>query len=133
MSKGLLGLFEVSLTMSVVIIICLLLRPYFSKTFKAVFKYWIWLVIALRLMVPFNFVLPTNTPIQIQNKIIEIPTKKQGEELIKSLGTLPSSVKIQNQTRVIENNPSLTFLEIVGWIWFGGVIVCWILAGTKYI
>ncbi|MEG0077605.1 M56 family metallopeptidase [Anaerorhabdus sp.] len=133
MSKGLLGLFEVSLTMSVVIIICLLLRPYFSKTFKAVFKYWIWLVIALRLMVPFNFVLPTNTPIQIQNKIIEIPTKKQGEELIKSLGTLPSSVKIQNQTRVIDNNPSLTFLEIVGWIWFGGVIVCWILAGTKYI
>jgi beta-lactamase regulating signal transducer with metallopeptidase domain len=53
-----LTLLKVSVTVSVIAAALLLLSPILSKTFAAKWKYWIWLVLAVRLLIPFSLSLP---------------------------------------------------------------------------
>ena len=48
-------LLGISVTTSAVILLLKLSSELFSKTYAAKWKYWIWLVLALRLIIPFNF------------------------------------------------------------------------------
>lgn len=58
MSEFLFGLAELSLTMGVVIALLLALEPVFRRRFRPQWRYWAWLLVALRLAVPFNGSLP---------------------------------------------------------------------------
>lgn len=51
-------LLEVSLTMGAAIALLLLLMPVLAKRFSPRWRYWAWLFIALRLILPFNISLP---------------------------------------------------------------------------
>lgn len=135
MINWIVSLFEISLTMSLVIILCLCLRPFFSKRFKAVFKYWVWLVIAIRLIVPFNITIPTfNNPIQIENKLVEIPRDRTVKETVQT-GTMSSATKIQSQNNpvVIEKNPTISILVIVQGIWLVGLLLYLGIFGFKHL
>lgn len=52
-------IFEISVTTSIIILGLRLLAPYLNKTYAAKWKYWIWLVLAIRLVIPINISLPT--------------------------------------------------------------------------
>lgn len=55
---------EVTLTSSVVIILLLILSKVLNKNFSAKWRYWVWLIIAIRLVLPFNLSL-ASPPVQL--------------------------------------------------------------------
>ena len=67
---------EVALSSSVLIAVLLLLLPLIHKKYTAKWRYWVWLVLAVRLLVPFSPSLP-RTPIEItppsQNIVLSVP------------------------------------------------------------
>lgn len=58
------GVIEVSLGVSVLITVLLLLSPLLRKTYTVNWRYWVWLMLAVRLLLPFNLSLP-RPPINI--------------------------------------------------------------------
>ena len=70
------NLVEVTLSSSVFIAVLLLLLPLIHKKYTAKWRYWVWLVLAVRLLVPFSPSLP-RTPIEItppsQNIVLDVP------------------------------------------------------------
>lgn len=58
----LLTLAEITLTMSAVILLLLALGPVLAKRYKIRWRYWAWLAVAVRLLLPVNFSLP-NAPL----------------------------------------------------------------------
>lgn len=66
MLEALLGnLVEITLSVAAVIVVLLLLSPLLGRKYTAKWRYYIWLVLALRLLVPFNFSLP-GAPIRLE-------------------------------------------------------------------
>lgn len=59
-----LNFFKTSVAMGILIMAVALLSPLFYQRYRAKMKIWIWLVIAVGLMIPFHFS-PMNTPINI--------------------------------------------------------------------
>lgn len=53
---------EVTLTMSAVILLLLALGPVLARQYKIRWRYWAWLAVAVRLVIPVNFSLP-NAPV----------------------------------------------------------------------
>lgn len=47
-----LSFFESSISVSLIIVLLLLLAPFLNRRYAAKWKYWIWIVLALRLMIP---------------------------------------------------------------------------------
>lgn len=58
----LLTLAEITLTMSAVVLLLLALGPVLAKRYKIRWRYWAWLAVAVRLLIPVNFSLP-NAPV----------------------------------------------------------------------
>ena len=58
MREFLSGLFAVSLTMGAVTALLLILSPVWKRRFRPQWRCWAWLLVALRLAVPFNVSLP---------------------------------------------------------------------------
>lgn len=58
----LLTLAEITLTMSAVILLLLALGPALARRYKIRWRYWVWLAVAVRLLIPVNFSLP-NAPV----------------------------------------------------------------------
>ena len=56
---------EISLTMAVVLAVLLGLRPLLKEKLRAKAFYWVWLLAALRLCIPFNVSLP-QAPVTVE-------------------------------------------------------------------
>lgn len=54
MTNIFLSVFEISVSVSILIAVLLLLTPLLNKRYAAKWKYWIWIILALRLVVPFS-------------------------------------------------------------------------------
>lgn len=52
------NILEISLSMSVLVIILFILTPIFNRRYTATWRYWVWMIIAIRLILPINFSLP---------------------------------------------------------------------------
>ena len=52
MTNAFLSFLETSIVISIIIVLLLLLTPFLNKRYAAKWKYWIWIVLALRLMIP---------------------------------------------------------------------------------
>ena len=55
MIKFLIPYMEIMLPVSAIILLLLIVRPLFEKRYAARLRYYIWLIIALRLLIPFDF------------------------------------------------------------------------------
>ena len=55
MSDFLITLAEITLTMSAVILLLLLLGPILARRYAIRWRYWAWLAVAVRLLIPLNF------------------------------------------------------------------------------
>ena len=65
MSDFLITLAEITLTMSAVILLLLLLGPILARRYAIRWRYWAWLAVAVRLLIPLNFSLP-EAPVQLE-------------------------------------------------------------------
>ena len=55
---------EISIIVGIAILLLVLLSTKLNRTFVSKWKYWIWLLLAIRLLIPFNFSLP-QAPVQL--------------------------------------------------------------------
>ena len=65
MSDFLITLAEITLTMSAVILLLLLLGPLLSRRYAIRWRYWAWLAVAARLLIPVNLSLP-EAPVRLE-------------------------------------------------------------------
>lgn len=112
-------LLEVSGTAGLMILVLKLLSPLFNQFYASKLKYWIWLVLAVRLMIPVNFSIPM-TPVEMS-----IPDRQM------NAWTTPAPTQ-QNPggTPPVINHPvteappiSLTLIEAAMIIWIIGCVV----------
>ena len=69
------NIFMISLSMSAVILLLLIISPLLNKRYSAKWRYFVWLILALRLVIPFRLELsqaPVNIPAP-QNQTILCP------------------------------------------------------------
>ena len=69
---------EVTLGVGIVAVLVLLLQPLTAKFFKRKWRYWVWLVLAIRLLVPINLSLPSVVEVELpRNEIVVTETIPQ--------------------------------------------------------
>jgi len=107
---------EITVSTSIVIVILLLLSPLLNKNYTAKWQYWVWLVLAFRLILPFNFSL-SQSPIQItlpiQNITYKVPIQIAPVPVIKTDMVAPIAT--------VSWKEILSFHEIIAIIWFTGM------------
>lgn len=116
-------IFEITISMSIVIILMLILTPIILKRYSAKWRYFIWLFIAIRLVIPVNVTLPKapitiNQPerdtIVLRTENTDFPLAIMDEEEYKEVGNLsPSSA---------DYAPVMTVAELLTWIWAFGAV-----------
>lgn len=146
MEKLLSMLIEVSITMAIVILAMLLLKPLFKKRYGVVVRYFIWMFIMVRLLLPFNISFPKAIQIEVptyqQAIVLPIqqlnsetkrvtPTSQENQPKIDSYPTGNNSPVVNNQETSI--NQSLSSWECLGIIWLIGCIISFLFHSSKYI
>lgn len=100
------NIIEISVSMSGIIILMIILSHFLDKKYRVSWKYWIWLVIAIRLIIPFNISLP-NAPIEMtsieSNSIVY-----EKKELVNSNEDIDyDNEKFADQYVAVKTNPML--------------------------
>lgn len=109
---------EITLSTSVIIALFWMLRPLVGKKYVAKWRYWLWLLLAFRLLLPVNISLP-EAPIQITaptgNLINNIPVISQG--------TVYSTA---DHSKIVEKDTSkqtISVQHVAMMIWLFGTVV----------
>lgn len=116
MSEIFLNILGLSFSMIPIIGLLLILGPLISKIYSSTLQYWIWLVITMRLLLPFSpgegwpalFKLPSFDKLIIEAPVIGESTSIKGE----LVNTISSSSEM-----------NLSFLEVIAFIYFVGFSV----------
>lgn len=112
MEELFLSFFESTVTTSIAVLILILLSPLLNKAYKAKWKYWVWLILAFRLLIPVN--------LPFQESPVQIPVP-QGQVL------LPQGVQnvqmVQGITSPIQGGVALSFIEILSFLWLAGILI----------
>ena len=131
-------LFAVSLSASAVIIVLLGFIAFFDKGYVVRWRYYAWLIIALRLLIPLNITLPQTSitiPIQPMHMVISekqitiAPTQEITEEVNKE------NIHSEKVLPALEEGPSSIYIsleKIVFYIWIAGVCLFLIYTFTRY-
>ena len=116
---------EITISMSVVIMIIFLLMPVINKRYSAKWRYFIWLFIALRLVIPFNITLPKapvvvnqsteNLAVVVHTENTSFPVAVMEEKEYVGLGN--------KSTDSVNYAPIITVNELLQYIWVSGVVI----------
>lgn len=126
---------EVSVTTGMIICLLLLLTAFLNKRYTAKWKYWIWLLLAVRLLIPVNLSV-VDAPViinfiteeqRIQDAVvIDTTSKNVSEEQLLPLYWKPIQVSpIQHEinSNIFPWKQSVSVLEIFYILWFAGIVV----------
>jgi beta-lactamase regulating signal transducer with metallopeptidase domain len=112
---------EVTLTTSAVIAVLFLLLPLICKNYTVKWRYWVWLVLAVRLLIPFSPSL-SQTPIEItppsQNIAFEVPVQNMMPSPMFNNAIVPQAAKDLTVARTITLNEILPIVWILGIVAF---------------
>ena len=123
---------EINLSMSMVIVAVLFLSPVIEKRYSARWRYFVWLIIAIRLVIPFNVTLPeapinvqtpmANVYVGINSNTSEFPHVDVKEEMPTPNDDISegNSVVLQESTN---NKNKVPLIDIVENIWMAGAIL----------
>ncbi|NGZ76294.1 M56 family metallopeptidase [Saccharibacillus alkalitolerans] len=123
-------LLEITISVSLVIAVLLLLRPLIGRRYAAKWRYWIWLAVAIRLLIPFNFSLP-QAPLQIErpaatksaqpafaSEALPAANAATGKEAASGLQSEPKTAA----DLLPPAKPPLTAAQIAGFLWLAGML-----------
>ncbi|WMJ88631.1 M56 family metallopeptidase [Anaerocolumna sp. MB42-C2] len=115
-----LNIINVSITTSILIGIIILMLPLFRKNYSAKWRYWVWLIIAVRLVIPFN--------LSIHNPPIEIATPAQSVDIKLTLhkpASIPAShyLMIPQTVKDTGTKESIPITGIFATIWLSGFVL----------
>ena len=116
-----LNLFEISVTIGILIVAVALLSPLFNKRYTSKMKYWVWLAIAIRLLIPLRVsFMPVNDLIEIpvnNYTVIEITRSNiEGSQFLESAMPLIGSAASDGAYQI-------SVVDIALVIWFIGLSV----------
>lgn len=136
---------EISLTCGAAIAAIMLISKFTEKRFSAKWRYWIWLIIALRLVIPFNFTLP-KAPVRIEPPKKEMvftysaPEDRRGitenTAVLEGEKTAERSESIEIVKKVVpaeKKQKVVSFTEALAVIWIGGALVSTFLSTASYL
>lgn len=101
-----LSILENSVSTSIVILVLLILAPILNKRYAAKWKYWLWIVLAFRLIIPFH------RNVSFQQFVIPIPP----QATIPVTPTTGARIPIVLQAEYNQTNITLLDLVIMAWI-----------------
>ncbi len=113
---------EISLSSSLIIIVLLLISPFIKKVYISKWRYLLWLILTIRLIIPFNITLPS-TPVNIT-----IPTNITNfnpvNEPITNGNVIPQAELTEPQlpTAPVPSH-NYTLIEILSYVWLLGAII----------
>lgn len=137
-------LLEVSLSTAPVILLLLLLGPLLEKRYVPRWRYWAWLVVAVRLLLPVNFSLPEPLVELTPPEFTAAPIDTSGTAPTPSAAVpstpVPSSPRpvltprpnpVPPETSGVKNTPLPPLSQILPWVWLSGAlgVVLWNLVG----
>lgn len=126
LNEILLSVMEISLSTGAVILILLLLSPFLQKRYAAKWRYYIWIILAVRLVVPYNISLPVR---QIE---MRIPVRMTEAAMVPAAGAENAAGAAFPVTfRPEEKAASITALDAAAVVWlmvFAGIFL-WHLCG----
>ena len=120
-------LFEITLSMSAVILLLFMLMPFMKKRYSAKLRYYIWIVIALRLCLPFNISLP-KAPVKLDIPKTSVISKNiRGENIGKiiSESSIPlpqENEKAANAENAKKPKKEIPLKDIITYIWLLGAV-----------
>ncbi|WP_051280748.1 M56 family metallopeptidase [Anaerovorax odorimutans] len=114
---------KVSLTVSLVIALLLLLMPLIHRNYTVKWRYWIWLILALRLLIPFNISLP-----QTQAEIIPYLNNMDIERPLQSVSFVHqenNQIDAWQDTEVLSEatHKNIEWEEIILAVWTTGAVI----------
>ena len=136
MSDFLITLAEITLTMSAVILLLLLLGPILARRYAIRWRYWAWLAVAVRLLIPFNFSLP-EAPVQLETPPDRVvytapptvstpaPVSTDFTPMVSTVAPVQPDVS-QPEVTVPAPQPavrSLTLSQVLFWVWLAGAVL----------
>ncbi len=146
MENMILSLFELSVGASLVIFLMLLIAPLAGKKLTAKWRYWIWLALALRLLLPIQIDLP-QAPVTVElppmmTQTVEAAVPEEDLPPIEAVPAIPEedipaeNIILETETiRPVLNEESKTLwkptpLQLLGLIWAAGAaaVLCWQIA-----
>lgn len=113
---------EIGLLISIIILVLSFLLPKINKKYTSGFTYIVWLIIAIRLIIPINFELPyNNTPIHI-----DINTNLTQRDYNNEIKNEVIDVTLNNNNSISQQYPksisSISPLFVLFYIWVFGVL-----------
>lgn len=144
MSDFLITLAEITLTMSAVILLLLLLGPILARRYAIRWRYWAWLAVAVRLLIPLNFSLP-EAPVQLETPPDRVvytappavntpaPVSTDYTPVVSTAAPVQPDVS-QPEATIPAPQPavrSLTLSQVLFWVWLAGAVLLllWHLVG----
>ena len=128
MTDVFLSFLEIAIPISFIIALLLLLTPFLNRRYAAKWRYWIWIVLALRLLVP----LGGNEEEIASDMQSQVQTQAEAESEKTTLdtladGTVPRRVVVEIPTQMTapivtqsEKTSNISLLDIVAFIWMFG-------------
>ncbi|MBR2638971.1 MAG: hypothetical protein IKD39_00200, partial [Oscillospiraceae bacterium] len=140
MNEIFLKIAEISATTSVVILLVAVLSKIIDKKFISGWKYWIWLIIALRLMVPFNpgaELFEKKVEVEVPNVSIYVPAAFSGgtnlstpSEIVlpeqnydAQTSKIPEDKVVAPTKREEEGREKTSLLNAITFVWVGGAAI----------
>ena len=142
-----LTVFKISLTTSIVIISLIVLGSLINKRYAAKWKYGLWIILALRLIIPFSYELPEA---QLQ---VTIPAEVGSQNMSEMFEAEPSAATAYSEPMVMDppaplpqtvaplsiepdirkkSLPSITLLQALSYLWIVGVVCLLLWQLTSY-
>lgn len=124
---------EITLGVSLIILILWLLDRYLDTRYTARWRCWVWMILALRLLIPWNFSLP-QAPVQLHlpttqqeqtTVLTDTPINQTTDKEATIPTTIPPTMEEVAQMPPIPqaSAPSLTLAQIAALVWLAGVLL----------
>lgn len=131
MTNIFLSFFEISISSSPVVLLLLLLTPLLNKRYAAKWRYWIWIFIALRLIIPYNgWGFTADELSQRKMQIVEedrkdhaAPSTWQTAASRRVMITVPAQMTDPISMQSEKSSGNITLLDIVAYVWMSGSLV----------
>lgn len=129
-----LSVLEISISVSLIVLVLLAAAPFLNKRYAAKWKYWIWLFLALRLVIPFS-----GTDVQtVFSALLQRPTQETMESpkgyadgeagnmklTRRVIIEIPEQMAMPIAVQSEKHDIRITAFDIVAMLWMAGSLVC---------
>lgn len=134
---------EISVSVSLMIIILILITPFFNKRYASKWKYWIWIFLAIRLIIPVSGTAGRS----IAGAMLQAGSRAASESEDDSIHDLsgqtaplrrivvefPGQIAEPIEMPSLENNVRISLLDIIAFVWLTGCLLFIIIHLISYI